>query len=164
MNLRDQLKKANLLSEKQAKQLAHQQRVERKEKGREQLEQEAQQRQDEVQKLREEGRERTRKEQEALDRERRRREEQVAVEQLLQSAKKPGPGSVKFYFATVEGALPWLELSSREAQEVRAGQLCVVRSGPEGTHTYRLLPADAARRVHAARPDAVAFAPKGVLG
>ena len=41
MNLRDQLKKANLISDKKAKQLAHQQRVERKEKGREQLEQEA---------------------------------------------------------------------------------------------------------------------------
>jgi uncharacterized protein YaiL (DUF2058 family) len=163
MNLRDQLKKANLISDKKAKQLAHQQRVERKEKGREQLEQEAKQRQDEVQKLRDEGREKTRKEQEQLDRERKRREEQVAVDQLIASAKKPGPGTVKFYFATREGALPWLELSSREAQEVRAGQLCVVRGGPVGTHTYRLLPADAARRVHHARPDAIAFAPKGVL-
>ena len=47
---------------------------------------------------------------------------------------------------------------------MRAGQLCVVRSGPAGTHTYRLLPAESARRVHAARPDAVAFAPAGVLG
>ncbi|MGC6486747.1 MAG: DUF2058 family protein [Planctomycetota bacterium] len=163
MNLRDQLKKANLISDKKAKQLAHQQRVERKEKGREQLEHEAQERQDEVQKLREEGRERSRKEQAALERERKRREELLAVDQLLQSAKKPGPGAVKFYFATADGALPWLELSSREAQEVRAGQLCVVRSGPVGTHTYRLVPVDAARRVHAARPDALAFAPQGVL-
>ena len=96
--------------------------------------------------------------------ERLRKQEQEAVGQLLESAKKPGPGTVKFYFATREGALPWLDLSSREAQEVRAGQLCVVRSGPVGTHTYRLLPADAAKRVHQARPDAIAFAPQGVLG
>ena len=164
MNLRDQLKKANLISDKKAKQLAHQQRVERKGKGREQLEQEAQERQDEVQQLRDEGRQKTRKEQAALDRERLRKREQEAVGQLLESAKKPGPGTVKFYFATREGALPWLDLSSREAQEVRAGQLCVVRSGPVGTHTYRLLPADAAKRVHQARPDAIAFAPQGVLG
>ena len=164
MNLRDQLKKANLISDKKAKQLAHQQRVERKGKGREQLEQEAQERQDEVQQLRDEGRQKTRKEQAALDRERLRKQEQEAVGQLLESAKKPGPGTVKFYFATREGALPWLDLSSREAQEVRAGQLCVVRSGPVGTHTYRLLPADAAKRVHQARPDAIAFAPQGVSG
>ena len=43
---------------------------------------------------------------------------------------------------------------SREAQEVRAGQRCVVRSGPVGTHTYRLMPVDAAKRGHSARPDA----------
>ena len=164
MNLRDQLKKANLISEKKAKQLAHEQRVERKEKGREQLEQEVRERQDDVQKLRDEGRMKSRKEQEAIDRERKRKEEQVAVDQLLETAKKPGPGTVKFYFATAEGALPWLDLSSREAQEVRAGQICVVRSGPAGSHTYRLLPADAARRVHRARPEAIAFAPQGVLG
>lgn len=163
MNLRDQLKKANLISDKKAKQLAHAQRVERKEKGREQLEHEAQRRTDDVQRLRDEARERTRKEQESLDRERKRKAEQVAVDQLLESAKKPGPGTVKFYFAAADGALPWLDLSSREAQEVRAGQLCVVRVGPVGTHTYRLVPVDAARRVHQARPDAVAFAPKGVL-
>ena len=163
MNLRDQLKKANLISDKKAKQLAHQQRVERKEKGREKLEEEQQQRRGEVQQLREQGRERTRREQEALDRERKRREEQVAVEQLIAAAKKPGPGTVKFYFATDDGALPWLELSSREAQEVRAGQLCVVRGGPPGTHVYRLLSIDAARRVHRVRPEALAFAPQGVL-
>jgi uncharacterized protein YaiL (DUF2058 family) len=164
MNLRDQLKKANLISEKKAKQLAHEQRVERKEKGREQLEQDADARKEEVEHLRAEERARTRKEQEALDRERKRREEESAVDQLVAASKKPGPGAVKFYFATADGALPWLELSSREAQEVRAGQLCVVRSGPSGTHTYRLLPVEAARRVHRLRPEAVAFAPSGVLG
>lgn len=163
MNLRDQLKKANLLSDKKAKQLAHAQRVERKEKGREQLEQEAKQRQDEVQQLRDQDRELTRKEQQRIERERKQREEQKAVSVLLESARKPGPGAVKFYFATADGTLPWLELSPREAQEVRAGQLCVVRTGPVGTHTYGLLAIDAGRRVHQARPDAIAFAPKGVL-
>ncbi|HEB52078.1 MAG TPA: DUF2058 family protein [bacterium] len=163
MNLRDQLKKARLLSDKKARQLAHEQRVERKQKGREQIEQEQRQRAEEVQELREQERARTRKEQERLDRERRQREERIAVDRLLADARKPGPGTVKFYFQADDGALPWLELSPREAQEVRAGQLCVVRSGPLGTHVYRLLPADATRRVAALRPDAIAFAPEGVL-
>ena len=163
MNLRDQLKKANLLSDKKARQLAHEQRVERKAKGREQLEQEAKARADEVQRLRDQEREQTRREQQRLENERRQREEQAAVDALLRAAKKPGPGAVKFYFATADGALPWLELSPREAQELRAGQLCVVRSGPAGTHTYGLVPIDAGRRVHKTRPEALAFAPKGVL-
>ncbi|MCB9879754.1 MAG: DUF2058 family protein [Planctomycetes bacterium] len=163
MNLRDQFKKANLLSDKQAKKLAHEARVERKEKGREQLEQEAQQRQDEVRGLQQAGREQTRREQAELERQRKDREEHAAVAVLLRDAKKPGPGAVKFYFAATDGSLPWLELSPREAQEVRAGQLCVVRSGPPSTHTYRLLPIEAGRRVARVRPDAVAFAPRGVL-
>ena len=163
MNLRDQLKKAKLLSDKQARQLAHEARVERKEKGREQLEGEQQQRQDEVRALREQDREQTRREQAAAEARRKQREELAAVEALLQAAKKPGPGTVKFYFAAADGSLPWLELSPREAQEVRAGQLCVVRGGPRATHTYRLLPIEVGKRVARVRPDAIVHAPRGVL-
>jgi hypothetical protein len=84
------------------------------------------------------------------------------VAALLADAKKPGPGAVKFYFEAEDGTLPWLELSPREAQEVRAGQLCVVRGGAAGTHTYRLLGLDACKRVARVRPDVVVFAPRGV--
>lgn len=163
MNLRDQLKKANLLSDKQARQLAHEARVERKEKGREGLEQDAAVRERELRELQAKQREATRQDQAELERLRKQREEAAAVQALLAGAKKPGPGTVKFYFATADGALPWLELSPREAQEVRAGQLCVVRAGPSSTHTYRLLPLEAARRVARVRPAAIAHAPRGVL-
>ncbi len=163
MSLRDQLKKANILSDKDSKRLAHEARVERTEKGREQLEAEAAARQKEIEGLTAKERERIRLEQEAADRQRKQREEMAAVHALLADAKKPGPGAVKFYFEAVDGTLPWLELAPREAQEVRAGQLCVVRGGPSGSHTYRLLPLDATRRVARLRPDAVVFAPRGVL-
>lgn len=163
MNMRDQLKKAKLLSDKQAKQLAHSQRVERKEKGREQLEQEAQTRKAEIEAIRAAERENTRRDQAEIERQRKQREEQVAIDVLIAAAKKPGPGPVKFYFAARDGSLPWLDLSPREAQEVSAGQLCVVRSGPAGTHVYRLLAADSARRVANLRPEALAYASKGVI-
>lgn len=163
MNMRDQLKKAKLLSDKKAKQLAHQQRVERKEKGREQLEKEATDRKQEVEQMQAQERESTRRDQQELEKQRKQREEQKAIDVVLASAKKPGPGQVKFYFAASDGTLPWLELSPREAQEVTAGQLCVMRAGPVGTHVYRLLPVDQARRVAGARPEALAFAPKGVI-
>lgn len=163
MSLRDQLKKANLLSDKEAKRLAHEARVERKDKGREVLEQEAAARQHELARLQQQERERTRREQEAADADRRRREELAAVEALLAGARKPGPGAVKFYFATADGALPWLDLSPREAQEVRAGQTCVVRTGRPGTHTYRLLPLETTRRVARVRPEVVVLAPRGVV-
>jgi uncharacterized protein YaiL (DUF2058 family) len=163
MSLRDQLKKANLLSDKDARRLAHESRVERKEKGREVLEQEATARQQELESLSAQERERTRKEQERAELERKRHEEFAAVQALLAAAKKPGPGTVKFYFATADGYLPWLELSPREAQELRAGQLCVVRGGPPNTHTYRLLAVDATKRVARVRPEVVVLAPRSVL-
>lgn len=162
MNLRDQLKNANLLSDKDARRLAHEARVERTEKGREVLEGEAAARLREVQELGARERERTRKEQEQAEQERKQREELLAVQVLLQDAKKAGPGTVKFYFEAEDGTLPWLELSPREAQEVRAGQLCVVRGGPVGTHTYRLLSLEATKRVARVRPEVVALAPRGV--
>jgi hypothetical protein len=163
MNMRDQLKKAKLLSDKQAKQLAHKQRVERKEKGREQIEEEQQSRKMEVAEMRAQTAAETRRDQQEIEKQRKQREEQVAIDVLIADAKKPGPGPVKFYFAARDGSLPWLDLSPREAQEVGAGQLCVVRGGPVGTHVYRLLPADSARRVAQSRPDALVYAPKGVI-
>ncbi|MFN9705954.1 MAG: DUF2058 family protein [Planctomycetota bacterium] len=163
MSLRDQLKKANLLSDKDHKRLAHEARVERAEKGRDQLEAEAKAREQELAGLAAKERERTQAEQDALDRQRKQREELAAVHALLADARKPGSGTVKFYFAAPDGSLPWLELAPREAQEVRAGQLCVVRGGPAGAHVYRLLPLEATRRVARVLPDAVVFAPRGLL-
>jgi uncharacterized protein YaiL (DUF2058 family) len=163
MSLRDQFKKANLISDKEARRLAHEARVERTEKGRETIEQEAAVRQRELEQVQARERERVRRETERAEAERRQREERIAVQGLLAEAKKPGPGTVKFYFETADGALPWLELSPREAQELRAGALCVVRSGPAATHTYRLLPLESTRRVARVLPDVVVLAPRGLL-
>jgi len=163
MSLRDQFKKANLLSDKEARRLAHESRVERTEKGRESLDQEAAARQKELDQLAARERERVRRETERTEAERKQREELVAVRVLLATARKPGPGTVKFYFAAMDGSLPWLELSPREAQEVRAGAACVVRSGPPATHTYRLLPLEVTKRVAKVLPDVIVFAPRGVI-
>ena len=162
MSLRDQLKKANLLNDKEARRLAHEARVERKEKGRETLDQEAAARQQQLEGLQGQERERTRREQEQLDAARARADELAAVRAVLAGARKPGPGTVRYYFTADDGWLPWLELSPRDAQEVRAGQLCIVRSGPPGTHTYRLVGLDATKRVAKMLPDVIVSAPRGV--
>lgn len=163
MSLRDQFKKANLLSDKEARRLAHEARVERSTKGRETLESESAERQRDLDQLQRADRERVRKEQERNEQAKRQQAEVAAVRALLADAKKPGPGTVKFYFAADDGSLPWLELSPREAQELRAGALCVVRAGPPATHTYRLLPLEATRRVARVLPAVVVHAPRGIV-
>ena len=91
MSLRDQLKKANLLSDKDAKRLAHEARVERKEKGREVLEQEAASRQQELEGLAAQDRERVRLEQERAERERKQREEEAARKQWFKDHPEERP-------------------------------------------------------------------------
>jgi len=162
VSLRDQFKKANLLSDKEERRLAHEARVERSQKGHEVLAKEAEQHQRELQQLAARERERVRIASERAAAEQRQREELAAVRQLLVEAKKPGPGTVKYYFATADGSLPWLELSPREAQEVRAGALCVVRQGGAATHTYRLLPLKQTHRIARVMPEAVVLAPRGL--
>lgn len=162
MSLRDQFKKANLLSDKDHKRLAHEARVERKEKGREQLEQESKQREKELADLAAADRQRTQKEQRELEALRQQKEEAAAVDAILQQAHRAGPGTVKFYFEREDGSLPWLEVSPREAQELRAGQLCVVTTSAAAVHDYRLLGLELARRVARVRPELVALAPPGV--
>jgi len=163
MNLRDQLKKAKLLSEKDAKRLAHEERVDRKEKGSVQLEAEQAQRRAELDAMSEQERRQAQQRQQQIEAERARRAEADAVHAILaEQARKPGPGTVKWYFQLPDGALPWLELSAREAQEVRAGMVCVVQAGAPGAHDYRLLATELARRVGRVLPKAIVYAPRGV--
>ena len=164
MSLRDQFKKANLLSDKDARRLAHEARVERTDKGGTKLEQEQQQRQQELQQLQSGEREKTAREQLQLEAQRKAREEAAAVEAILQDeSRRPGTGPAKFYFEAEDGTLPWLELSPRDAQQVGSGMLCIVRRGSPGTHDYRLLPTELARRVARVKPQAIVFAPRGVV-
>lgn len=163
-NLRDQLKKAQLLSDKDARRLAHEARVERKEKGHEVLAQEQAQRQHELQRLQEQERAAKAAQQAEVEAARKAEEELAAVRAILAHEARKSGGAVKWYFATDDGSLPCLEVSPREAQELRAGMLCVVRSGPAGTHDYRLLGTELCRRVARHLPELVAYAPRGVLG
>lgn len=165
MSLRDQFKKANLLSDKEARRLAHEARIERKEKGREQIEQEQQQNQKTLQELAASERARVQREQRELEAQRQEQQEAAAVASILANeARCAGHGTVRFYFEIEDGALPWLEVSPREAQELRAGQLCIVRVGPAGVHDYRLLGSELARRVGKLRPEVLVHAPRGLAG
>jgi uncharacterized protein YaiL (DUF2058 family) len=164
MSLRDQFKKANLLSDKDARRLVHEARVERSEKGQPQIDQEEQRRQQELVKQQEAERRRAAKEQQQLQAQRQMQEEVAAVDAILATeTRRPGPGPAKFYFETEDGSLPCLELSPRDAQQVAGGMLCIVRTGPRGTHDYKLLATELARRVAKVRPEVIAFAPRGVV-
>lgn len=163
-DLRDQLKKAKLLSDKEARRLEHQGRVERKKKGRSGLEEERADRERELAALRAGDKARTVKAQKALDRQRAADAERAACAGILAvETRGTGPGNIRWFFQLADGQLPWLEVTPEEQRRLQSGTLSVVRRGPPGTHTYGVLDTELARRVAKVMPDLVVFAPRGVV-
>lgn len=157
---RDQLQKANLLSKKDAKRLAHEERVHRTEAGRAGVEEEQRARQDELDRLRTQDREQQRAQQAQTDAERRVVEERAACENILrQEVTRPGQGRLRFYFQVESGDLPWLEFSEIDHKRMLSGEFAVVRSGSAQTHDYGLLALAAAKRVARHFPERVAWWP-----
>ena len=164
-DLRDQLKKARILSDKEARRLEHEARVTRKEKGRQGLEQERQQREAELAKLQGEQRQQTRRTQAERDRERLRQEELAACRDILaRETRGTGPGNIRWYFQLDDGQLPWFEVTDQELRMLQSGMLSVARQGAAGTHVYGVLSTDLARRVVKAMPEVIVWAPRGVRG
>jgi len=165
-NMRDQLKKAKLLSEKKSRQLAHQERVHRKQVGREGLEQEEKERRDEVQRLQQQEREAQQETQQQLDERRRAEAEYAACLDILRNdAIRPKTrGGSRWYFEIEGGALPWFEVDEAMRFQLQSGAYWVVRTGPPDSHVYALLPAPLGQRVHASMPELIVWAPGIVPG
>ena len=158
--LRDQLKKAKLLSKKDAKRLAHEQRVERKAKGREGVERDAAARKAELASMQAEKRSEDRERQEertAADAE---RAEQAACRELLRrEASVPrgrGPGS-RWFFETSDGYVPVLSVDATTRSQLEAGQLRVVRVSETALHAYGVIAAEHGDRIRRHYPDRVVW-------
>jgi len=163
-DLRDQLKKAKLLSEKRARRLAHEARVHRSDVGREGTESEARARHSELAKMRAAERERTRAAQAEVEAERQRAAELSACRDILDNEVHcpRGRGNQRWHFELADGRLPWFDVEESLCSGLQSGKYWVVRVGPEGAHDYGLLAADLGRRVHAALPGRVVWAPGGL--
>lgn len=161
--LRDQLKKAKLISKKDAKRLAHEERVARKEVGRESIEAAADERRRELETVERERRDADREREAERAAERAATAERVACLEILQrEAVVPrgggrGPGSVRWFFETHDGFVPALQVDSTTGRQLEARQLWVVRRDPAALHDYALLARHHAERVQKTLPDALVW-------
>jgi uncharacterized protein YaiL (DUF2058 family) len=163
-DLRDQLKKARLLSDKKARRLEHEERVDRKAKGRQGVERELREREEDLSQLRERSREQTRQAQGVRDQERLVGEELAACRNILASEVRGcGPGNIRWFFQLQDGQLPWLEVTPEELRRLQSGTLSVLRRGRPGAHVYGVLSTELTRRVANVLPESIAWAPRGVL-
>lgn len=143
--LADQLLKMGLVSEKDAKKAAHQQRVGKKQKGRAQIEAERAERRKQA--------EARQQQQQAADKARGEaeraaqasREVQLQVAQIVQSGKvKAGRGFRRFYFESRDDRVPYVEVADDVAERVERGDVAVTES-PTGE--VELVGRDAAARI-----------------
>jgi uncharacterized protein YaiL (DUF2058 family) len=159
-DLRDQLKKARLLSKKDAKRLAHEDRVHRKKVGGAAgVDKERQGHDAELRVEKENKRQADRDQQAELQAQRDASAEVGACEDLLKrEVKRPGrKGATRWYFGLENGSLPYLDLPITERMQLADGSLCVVRIGPRSTHDYGLMRSEHAQRIARILPDRVVF-------
>ena len=157
-NLKDELLKAKLLSQKEGKRIAHEQRLERHEKGREAMEAEAQRHQDELRALREQQKQRTQAAQERLDAERKRAARRAELVELIRShSRRQVSGPRRFHFLTRSGSLPFFGVDQDTCRRIEGGMLCIVEDLGSRFESFALVDRPTAQKVLEFDRDAVRF-------
>jgi uncharacterized protein YaiL (DUF2058 family) len=170
-SLRDQFKKAGILSNKDAKRLAHEARIERTAKGNQGLEQEAAARQAELQALRQEQRRAAQEAQAQLDAQREQARRLAELRELVLSrALRQGGGPRRFHFVARSGAVPFVAVDQDLGKRLEAGQLgIVVEPSPRAANqpleqdNHLLVDRAVAQKVREVEPELVRFL-AGVTG
>ncbi len=157
-SLKDQLRKANLLSKKKAKQLAHKQRVKRKKLGKDglQAEQDALEAQRKAEKARE--RQRAREREAEARRQREEREARARLSDLVKNGRIAGyRGSRRFFFITRDRKVPFLDLSDELGRKLEAGRCAIVEAAPGMPEEFCVVERDVADRMREIDRKAVLF-------
>jgi hypothetical protein len=159
-DLREELRKAGLASEKQIRQAKHQERVHASQVGHKGLEAE---RSAEEERLRAETRARRLADQ-AREEERRRKEKEEATEGRLAQVIRGGwvrdatAGSRRFFFVTRSGRISYLDLTDVAVRRIAGGRAAIVETCGHVRGEYCVVNDRAASELAKLRPDAILFA------
>lgn len=156
-NLFDELKKAKLIDKKKAKQLAHEQRVEKSAKGGDRAADAERAAKDAEHKKRlEEQRRRDREREQARQRREREREQRLQIQQLVASRQLSDlRGSRRWHFVTPSGSVPYVPVDEQVGRRLEAGELAVVLD-PNVEHArYVIVPREVALELEAQIADSI---------
>ena len=136
-DLRDAFKKAGLIDDKTERRLKHEQRVERKELGREGLEAKERREESERQQREEQKRADVKTAQQRLDHERQRTEKWKRLVALLdEHAVRGSSGPRRFHFLDGDGWLPYVQVDDDTGRRLEAGELALVRLPTTGDTAF----------------------------
>ena len=150
-DLRDALKKAGLIDDKTDRRLKHEQRVEKKELGREGLEERQRRESAERAARDEQKRAEVRAAQARLDQERGRGERvRRLAAALAEQALRGTSGPRRFHWVDADGQCPWIALDDETGRRLEAGELALVV--PPDRDEVALVPRALALELHALSP------------
>jgi uncharacterized protein YaiL (DUF2058 family) len=156
-NLRDKLLKAGLVTEKQATEVAKEQRPPRKHRQREEAQSvEEKQRQDAFKAREAEVAEERRKEAAKVAEARMQSERARRLRQLVEAHRiREAPGEVAFHFVRRSGKIGRLAVSPDTAKMLESGAAAVVED--PGSPDHAVVPAEAAKRIHEVDAHSIRF-------
>ncbi len=156
-DMREALRKAGLLSEKEIRQAKHRDRVRRKELGKEGIEAE---RREKEQRFREEQERKRREDQERqrlLEQQKAEEARRAALERLITEgdllAREGGPR--RFYFATKSGRISFLDVSDRLASRLIQGDAAIVECRGWLKREFTAVPGKVAVEIERLDPSAI---------
>jgi hypothetical protein len=158
-DLKDQLRKSGLVSDKRAKQVAHEERSRKKKLGRD-----ATAREKEQQEAARREREKARRESDRQREQQRQQQEQAAEEQhrlaqLVESnAMRSGVrGPRRFHFVTRERSIPFLAINEQTAELLQRGHAAICEVPDTHPSEFVVIPNEAADRVRGLAPELIRF-------
>ncbi|MBL8841706.1 MAG: DUF2058 family protein [Planctomycetes bacterium] len=150
-DLRDAFKKAGLIDDKTDRRLKHEQRVEKKELGREGLEE--QRRREEAERAQRDAQKKAdvKAAQARLDADKQRTERQKKLRAALDEQAIRGTGGPRrFHWVDAEGYCPWIALDDTTGRRIEAGEIALVLLPDRGETA--LVPRALALELHASYP------------
>lgn len=159
-DLFDELKKARLIDEKRARNLAHEKRVERSKQGGDRaLDAEEERKRREFEERRALESKEAREREQVRQQEQQHHQKQAELRQLVQAKAlgREGEGKVRWHFATEDGELPFLPVSETVARRLEAGELAIVRDPAAPYPCYAVVPRDVALSLRREFPGFVRF-------
>lgn len=150
-DLRDAFKKAGLIDDKTDRRLKHEERVQRKELGRDGLEE--QKRQDEAARAARDEKKKadTKQAQQRLEQERARAERWKKLLRSLDEESVRASGPRRFHFRDADGHLPYLQVDDDTGRRIEAGELAILRHPVADSIT--LVPRTLALELRQVRPE-----------
>ncbi len=128
MSLKEELLKAKLINKKQLKQIEHEQRLERKQLGKEGLQEKETARAQEIDQKREEQRKRDQELAQQQKEVRSEKEKAARIQEAIQTGKveEQYTGTRKFYFVAQDGKIPFFLLNDKTAEKLERGAIAIV--------------------------------------